>query len=41
MSGDFWLGLMEPTHMLIYFAYYMAHMAGASVRVPAVRQLLP
>lgn len=40
---DAWrpLARIDGAHMLVYFAYYMADMAGASVRAPAVRQLLP
>lgn len=35
------LARIDGARMLVYFAYYMAYMAGASVTVPAVRQLLP
>lgn len=35
------LAMIDGARMLLYLAYYIAHMAGASVRAHAVRQLLP
>lgn len=35
------LATIDGAHMLLYLGYYIAHMAGASVRARAVRQLLP